>query len=261
MIAPTEIGKGGALSTDVDSLAVASGGLVTEDRIAKNGAHEGDAVGDLEWTLGKITPTGVDNINDTITLIGLGAGDVDNHSSYALIVLESDSDQDGVTMQVGSDDSIKVWLNGEVVHKNAVDRGASDFQETFQVDIKKGDNLLLVKVSELWGGWAMFVGIQADVRLRTPTVRQVRSSDLVSLLPASVQSPNIGQQLKLSLKIANGENVAGYQATVQFDDTALRFVSGTNGKFLPVGAFLCGSKSGGQPRPTQRCIAHRRKRW
>ena len=63
-------------------------------------------------------------------------------------------------------------------------------------------------------------------------------SDTVSLLPASVQSPNIGQQLKLSLKIANAEKVAGYQATVQFDDTALRFVSGTNGDFLPAGAFF-----------------------
>ena len=63
-------------------------------------------------------------------------------------------------------------------------------------------------------------------------------SDTVSLLPASVQSPNIGQQLKLSLKIANGENVAGYQATVQFDDTALRFVSGMNGDFLPADAFF-----------------------
>ncbi|MCY4554734.1 MAG: dockerin type I domain-containing protein [Candidatus Poribacteria bacterium] len=63
-------------------------------------------------------------------------------------------------------------------------------------------------------------------------------SDMVSLLPASVQSPNIGQQLKLSLKIASGENVAGYQATVQFDTTALHYVSSTNGDFLPVGAFF-----------------------
>ena len=63
-------------------------------------------------------------------------------------------------------------------------------------------------------------------------------SDTVSLLPASVQSPNIGQQLKLSLKITNGENVAGYQTTVQFDDTALRFVSGKNGDFLPAGAYF-----------------------
>ena len=70
-------------------------------------------------------------------------------------------------------------------------------------------------------------------------------SDTVSLLPASVQSPNTGQQPKLSLKIANGENVAGYQATVQFDDTALRFVSGKNGDFFPAGAFFVEPKDEG----------------
>ncbi|MYA72245.1 hypothetical protein F4009_06305 [Candidatus Poribacteria bacterium] len=70
-------------------------------------------------------------------------------------------------------------------------------------------------------------------------------SDTVSLLPASVQSPNIGQQLKLFLKITNGENVAGYQTTVQFDDTALRFVSGKNGDFLPAGAYFVEPKMEG----------------
>ena len=63
-------------------------------------------------------------------------------------------------------------------------------------------------------------------------------SDTVSLLPASVQSPNIGQQLKLSLKIASGENVAGYQATVQFDDTALRYVESSNSDYLSDGGFF-----------------------
>ena len=163
MIAPTEAGQGGAAATDVDSLAEASGGDVTEEMIANNGANEGDKVGDLEWTLGEISETGGNNVNDTVTDIGLGEGDVNDHSSYALITLESDSDQDGVDMRVGSDDSVKVWLNGEEVHKNAVNRGAGDFQDTFQVDIKKGDNLLLVKVSERGGGWSMFVGVDADV--------------------------------------------------------------------------------------------------
>ncbi len=163
MIAPTEAGQGGAAATDVDSLAEASGGDVTEEMIANNGANEGDAVGDLVWTLGEISETGGNNVNDTVTDIGLGEGDVNDHSSYALITLESDSDQDGVDMRVGSDDSVKVWLNGEEVHNNAVNRGAGDFQDTFQVDIKKGDNLLLVKVSERGGGWSMFVGVDADV--------------------------------------------------------------------------------------------------
>ncbi len=62
--------------------------------------------------------------------------------------------------------------------------------------------------------------------------------DTVSILPASVQSPNIGQQLKLSLKIANGKNVAGYQATVSFDMTALRYIGSANGDYLPAGAYV-----------------------
>ena len=163
MIAPTESGQGGAAATDVDSLSEASGGDVTEAGVASNGANEGDKVGDLEWTLGEITATGGNNVNDAVVAIGLGEGDINDHSSYALITLESDSDQTGVDMRVGSDDSIKVWLNGEEVHKNAVNRGAGDYQDTFQVDIKAGDNTLLVKVGERGGGWSMFVGVNADV--------------------------------------------------------------------------------------------------
>ena len=163
MIAATEANQGGANSTDEDSLAEASGGDVTEDGVAANGANEGDTVGDLEWTLGEISETGGNNVNDLVNEIGLGSGDVNDHSSYALITLESDSDQAGVEMKVGSDDSIKVWLNGEVVHTNAINRGAGDFQDTFEVDLAAGDNTLLVKVSERGGGWSMFVGIDADV--------------------------------------------------------------------------------------------------
>ena len=58
MITPTAAGQGGAAATDVDLLAATSDGDVTEDMIAANGANEGDKVGNLEWTLGEIAPTG-----------------------------------------------------------------------------------------------------------------------------------------------------------------------------------------------------------
>ena len=169
MIAPTAAGQGGALATDVDSLAAASGGTVTEADVAANGANEGDKVGALEWTLGEISATGGNNINDVINETGLGGGDINDHSSYALITLVSDTDQSNVTMRVGSDDSIKVWLNGEVVHIFPFNRGAGDFQETFKVNLKRGDNLLLVKVSERRGGWSMFVGFDVNVTYKVPT--------------------------------------------------------------------------------------------
>ncbi len=60
----------------------------------------------------------------------------------------------------------------------------------------------------------------------------------VRISPAAVASPAVGQQLEFNLNIIGGEAVAGYQATVQFDRTALRYVSSTNGNYLPAGAFF-----------------------
>ena len=59
----------------------------------------------------------------------------------------------------------------------------------------------------------------------------------VSITPSPVPSPAIGESLTFSLNIADVENVAGYQATVGFDTSALRYVSSANGDYLPAGAF------------------------
>ena len=199
MIAPTATGQGGRQSNNVDSLAAASGGDVTEAEVAANSAKEGEAVGNYVWTLGKIARTGGNNINDLINSIGMAQGDVDDHSSYALITLESVTVQSNVTMQVGSDDSIKVWLNGEVVHNKPVNRGASDFKDSFKVNLKKGDNLLLVKVSERAGGWSMFVGIEADVNAiykRPPDVviyADVNGDGLVNVLDLTMIASSLGE--------------------------------------------------------------------
>ena len=167
MIAPTKANQGGQASTEVDSLDEASNGKVTEEDVAKNGANEGDEVGDYEWTIGELPADG--NINATVVSIGMtNVADFNDVTSYALITLKTTKAQRDVIMGVNSDDSIKVWLNGEVVHTNAVNRGrgnANAFQDTFEVDLERGNNILMVKVSERGGGWGMYVGIDADFAL------------------------------------------------------------------------------------------------
>ena len=54
----------------------------------------------------------------------------------------------------------------------------------------------------------------------------------VNITPAAVRSPPIGGQFTLSLAIADGESIAGYQATVEFDASALRFVGSSHGDYL-----------------------------
>ena len=169
MIVPTDAGVGGQASTDVDSLDEASKGKVTEEKVAKNGAKEGDEVDDYEWTPGELPANG--DINACVVSIGMTkVADFNDVTSYALLILESSKKQLGVTMGTSSDDSLKVWLNGEEVHKMAVNRGRgglpaniNGYQDRFQVDLKKGANLLMVKVSERGGGWGQYVGVDADV--------------------------------------------------------------------------------------------------
>ena len=67
----------------------------------------------------------------------------------------------------------------------------------------------------------------------------------VSLSPSAVQSPAIGEQITVSLNITDGENVSGYQATVNFDTTALKYVQSANGDYLPDGAFFIPPKAEG----------------
>ena len=156
MIAKTEGGQGGAASTDIDSLAVASDNKVTEEMVAKNGAKEGDTVGDYKWTLAELPENG--DINTVVNSTGMAEGALDDVSSYALYTYKSDKAQEA-TMKTGSDDSIKVWVNGEVAFTNAVNRGRGRWQDEFGISLKQGDNLLMVKVSERGGGWGMHVGI------------------------------------------------------------------------------------------------------
>jgi hypothetical protein len=167
MIAPTPAGQGGRDSTEKDQLADASGGAVTEEKIAVEGAREGASVGKFKWTKMKIAPTGGNNMNDVANALG-AAGDVNDHSSYAYIVLVS-PDAKTTQLHVGSDDSVKVWLNGAVVWSNPVNRGAGDVQEAFDIALMPGFNKLLVKVSERGGGWSMFVALNDGVTLDMAT--------------------------------------------------------------------------------------------
>ncbi len=58
----------------------------------------------------------------------------------------------------------------------------------------------------------------------------------ITVLP--VDTPAIGDQLTLKVDITNGENVTGFQAKVIFDATALRYVNGYNGNYLPNDSFF-----------------------
>ncbi|MCY3549173.1 MAG: T9SS type A sorting domain-containing protein [Candidatus Poribacteria bacterium] len=196
---------------DSDQLAVASEGIVTENLVATYGVNEGDAVGQLQWTRGRILPEVdcllwrwgcySDNVNRVINRIGLSNDrGLNYHSAYALINIFSPKARKNVAMGVGSDDSVKVWLNGKVVHVNNVDRGTTGIQDLFRVNLNAGDNLLLVKVSDNLWNWGMFFDIYlapGDFRtfLPTATLDISLATHLFQKYSAILQDPEIQEVL------------------------------------------------------------------
>ncbi|HLJ55061.1 MAG TPA: HEAT repeat domain-containing protein [Chthonomonadaceae bacterium] len=56
-------------------------------------------------------------------------------------------------LELGSDDGIKVWWNGEVVHAHNVARAVAPGQERVTVHAKAGWNLLMLKITQNNQGW------------------------------------------------------------------------------------------------------------
>ena len=68
-------------------------------------------------------------------------------------------------MEVGSDDGIKVWINGKLVHKNNASRGALPGQDKFNVTLEEGWNDVLMKIINGggdWSGCARFRGVSGE---------------------------------------------------------------------------------------------------
>ena len=167
-----------------DFLSEASGGVITEESVATVGAKEGKSVGNSKWTEHTLSATSGNNINEMTDALGWGTGwEIYDHIVYGAVSLESPRNQE-TTMLVGSGDGVKVWLNGDLVHKALVDRNANDYQDAFPVTLKRGTNVLLVAIDNNGHGeFSGFFGFEAGTAY---TVNPTDKRIVVDLPPSDV---------------------------------------------------------------------------
>jgi alpha-galactosidase len=78
--------------------------------------------------------------------------------AYGYARLESPVAREAVLL-LGSDDGIRVWLNGEEVHRVEAMRSYSLSSDEVRVRLSAGTNHLLIKLSQFAGGWGFGVGV------------------------------------------------------------------------------------------------------
>jgi HEAT repeat protein len=94
-------------------------------------------------------------VDGVLNLIGV-LGDHANAAAYAFAEIDVPEATDAV-LRMGSDDGAKVWLNGDVVHENHVDRGLLADQDRVPVPLRAGRNRLVLEITQGGGGWAVCV--------------------------------------------------------------------------------------------------------
>ena len=80
--------------------------------------------------------------------------------AYLRTAVHSDTARD-LTLELGSDDGVKAWLNGTVIVADNAQRGVSPGQEKVDVHLNAGWNVLLLKITQNvlgWGACARFTG-------------------------------------------------------------------------------------------------------
>ncbi len=83
-------------------------------------------------------------------------GEVDFAAAWAAAELVTDRDRD-VLLGIGSDDAVRVWLNGREVHRHWGGRSLRVNEDVIRVTLREGANTLLLKVQDREYGWGFAV--------------------------------------------------------------------------------------------------------
>ncbi len=100
------------------------------------------------WRLCPLKMAGTPPVFELTEILGAG-----NHrAAYVRTWLRADNATDA-RLEAGSDDSIKIWLNGKVVHKDPAAGVCTMGEHKVNVRLEKGWNTLMMKIVQSSGPW------------------------------------------------------------------------------------------------------------
>lgn len=143
----------------------------------------------------------------------------DNVVAYAFARVDSDSEKE-VILSVGSNDGIRVFLNGELVHSHYILRWLGKDSDYVPITLKKGSNRLLIKVDESGGDWGFSArlldyeetlnALRRDSEKHSKLRVVTREGHLAAFFgePYQIETLNPGAQVRIDAYDAKGDLTA-----------------------------------------------------
>ncbi len=161
---PSETGQG----IDVDYLQDEGGEVYIKPSIKTSHRSASVSSGKVRWQAAKADDNGKLDFKEILQ-------PNQRNVAYAYAVIVS-KDKKAALLKTGSNDRLKVWLNGKLIHYFSEPRSAGPDEDYIPVVLKKGENRLLCKVDNIGGGWWLYarfeelIAVNADIYVTKPFV-------------------------------------------------------------------------------------------
>ncbi len=141
-VSDTDVAKGEQISAFTTNWFNAEGAASVNPMVGQQVRVDGEL---LEW----------EAVTGELGLIDFqkGLGELEYTIGYGWIEFEVPMPKQA-WLGIGSDDGIKIWHNGELVHDKWIRRNSLIDDDVVPLKLTAGRNTLMVKVQNAWGDWS-----------------------------------------------------------------------------------------------------------
>ncbi|MBN2274598.1 MAG: serine hydrolase [Bacteroidales bacterium] len=142
-------------------------------------------------------------------------GDTNFVICYALAEIVMD-EPGKILAGLGSDDGVKVWLNGKEVHRNYIDRAVSVDDDIFEISLNEGSNQLLIKILNAREDYGFSFRPISGMVVSDLLLRSVETGDFDNVKTLVNYAPDYGKTNETGLNAWQLATVKGRADIVKF---------------------------------------------
>jgi CubicO group peptidase (beta-lactamase class C family) len=152
--------------------------------------------------------------SDTVDLVE-AFGQRDFVVAYAAANIEAAEDESRI-VGLGSDDAVRVWLNGELVHESSTPRPVAVDDDVFGVKLKKGTNRLVIKVANDQGDWGFAFRFLSPKLVTRQLFKAADAGDLESVERLAALGVDVSAKSPAGITAAQFAKMCGYDHVADF---------------------------------------------
>ena len=135
--------------------------------------------------------------------------------AYAWAEIEIPEKMRGL-LGIGSDDGVKAWLNGKLIHENWIGRAPQPDDDVVPVEFSKGKNQLLLKIQNMEGPWGFVCRLLGPESQAKKLIAASRNGDLDAAKLLLDRGVDINSHSPAGLTAVQAAKLRGQKEMVEF---------------------------------------------